>query len=57
MDFHQFLCTDAVDSWFEIANRQISSFFFARVICLPHQSGGVLSFYIFYVTECYRYLS
>ena len=43
------MCINIVEIWFEIANGQISSFFFDRVICPPHNSGRVLLFHIFIV--------
>ena len=39
------ISTDIVEIWFGIANGQISSNF-DRFICLPHHSGGTLSFYL-----------
>ena len=35
-------CTDIKEIWFGIATGQISS-----IICLRHDNGGVLSFYVF----------
>ena len=48
MDFHVGMCTDIAEIWFGIANGQVSSIF-VRVICLRHDSGGVLSFHIFII--------
>ena len=35
------MCIDTMESWFEIANGQISSIFYG-VICPKHNNGGVL---------------
>ena len=40
------MCIDTMEIWFKIANGQILSIF-DRVICLPHNSCGVLSFHVF----------
>ena len=40
------MCIDIVEIWFGIANMQISSTF-DRVICLPHDSGWVISHFYF----------
>ena len=40
------MCIDIMEIWFWIASGQIL-FIFDRVICLPHDSGGVLSFQVF----------
>ena len=48
MYFHFGMCTDIVEIWFGIANGQVSSIY-VRVICLPHDSGSVLSFHIFII--------
>ena len=45
MGFHQTVCIDIVEICFGIANGQISSIF-DSVICPPHSSGWVLSFYV-----------
>ena len=34
------ICIDIVETWFEIANGQVSSIFYG-VICLGHDNGGV----------------
>ena len=41
------MCINIVELWFGVANGQISSIF-DRVICLPHSSGGVLLFHVFF---------
>ena len=45
------MCIDIVKILFWIANGQISSSF-DRVICLPNDSGGVLSFHDFMFHLC-----
>ena len=35
-----------MESWFWIANRQISSIFDRIIICLQHDNDGVLPFYV-----------
>ena len=40
---------DEIEIWFGIANRKISSMS-KRVICLPHNNGGVLSYHVFIKT-------
>ena len=45
------MCIDIVEIWFGIADGQILSIF-DRVICLPHDSGRVLSFHVFIVICC-----
>ena len=42
------MCIDIVDIWLWIADGHISSIF-DRVICPPHDSGGVLLFHIFII--------
>ena len=39
-------CIDIMEIWFAIANGQLSSIV-DKVICLQHDNGGVLLFYIF----------
>ena len=41
------MCIDIVEIRFGIANRQISAIF-DRVVCPPHDSGGVLSFHVLF---------
>ena len=41
-------CIDIKETWFRIANGQISSMF-DRVICPRHDNGGVLQFNVFIV--------
>ena len=45
--YYRCMCIDIVEIWFDIANGQILSIF-DRIICLPHNSGRVLSFFMFY---------
>ena len=42
------MCIDIVELWFGIANEEFFSLF-DRVICRPHDSGGVLSFQVFII--------
>ena len=46
------MCIDVLEIWFEIANGQILSAF-DRVICLPHDSGRILSFQVFIYFHIY----
>ena len=43
------ICIDIVKIWFWFANGQISSVF-DRVICLLHDTSGVLSFHILFLS-------
>ena len=45
------ICIDIVEIWFGIANGQILSNIYG-VICLRHNSGGVLKFNVF-ILNCY----
>ena len=47
MDFHQSLYTDAVKSWFEIANRQISSIFLPELSACHIKAVGYYHFTFF----------
>ena len=40
------MCINIVEIWFGIATWQVLSIF-DRVICLPHDSDGVLLFHVF----------
>ena len=47
------MCIDIVKIWFRITSGEISSIF-VRVICPPHDRGGVLSFHVFYLSLFFR---
>ena len=51
------MCIDIMEIWFVITNGQILSIF-NRVICVPYDNGGVLSFHVFikiiFSSKCLR---
>ena len=54
MDFTELgVCIHIGKVWFRIAKGQISSTF-DRIICPPHDGGGVLSFHVFILLSVNR---